>query len=184
MSIHQSQEFISLLGRIAAQYRLHPQATHGIGHWGRVLENGLLLARETGADPLVVTLFAVFHDACRQNEGSDHGHGTRGAALAGALLAGGGMLNSQQLERLQQACALHTDGLIEGEVTLQACWDADRLDLARVGTVPDPHRLCSEHARNRATIRWASDRARRRVQPEFVASSWQPLFNPGLQGAG
>src|SRR6185369_16204086 len=36
---------------------------HGISHWARVLENGLRLSTETGADPNVVSLFAVFHDS-------------------------------------------------------------------------------------------------------------------------
>ena len=50
----------------------------------RVAENGRRLAPVTGADPQVVELFAVFHDACREGEGVDRGHGRRGAELQAA----------------------------------------------------------------------------------------------------
>ena len=40
------------------------------------------------------------------------------------------------------------DGLIEMEVTVQTGWDADRLDLGRVGIVPRPERLCIAQARD------------------------------------
>jgi uncharacterized protein len=31
---------------------------------------------------------------------------------------------------------------------VQTCWDADRLDLGRVGIIPRPDRLCTEEARD------------------------------------
>ena len=40
-----------------------------------------------------------------------------------------------------------------------ACWDADRLDLLRVGIVPDPRRLCTPFARLEETIDGACKRA-------------------------
>ena len=43
---------------------------------------------------------------------------------------------------LHYACVHHTDGLTEGDVSVQACWDADRLDWGRVGIRPAPLRLC------------------------------------------
>jgi hypothetical protein len=52
-------------------------SVHGPSHWRRVEKNGLLLATRTGADPVVVRLFALFHDSCRMNDGSDDGHGGR-----------------------------------------------------------------------------------------------------------
>jgi uncharacterized protein len=39
-------------------------------------------------------------------------------------------------------------GLTAAEVTVQTCWDADRLDLGRVGIIPRPDRLCIEEARD------------------------------------
>ena len=49
---------------------------------------------------------------------------------------------------LTYAVRHHSDGLIEADVTVQTCWDADRLDLGRVGIVPRPDRLCTAHARD------------------------------------
>ena len=57
------------------QYKLDPQGLHGLPHWERVLQNGLRLAEHTGADSTVITLFALFHDACRENEWKDKNHG-------------------------------------------------------------------------------------------------------------
>jgi hypothetical protein len=69
---------------ILEDYALPWHGTHGVLHWARVLENGLRLAHATGGNVEVVQLFAVFHDARRVNEGTDDGHGQRGAELAAA----------------------------------------------------------------------------------------------------
>jgi uncharacterized protein len=49
---------------------------------------------------------------------------------------------------LAYAVRHHSDGLIEADVTVQTCWDADRLDLGRVGIIPRADRLCTEQARD------------------------------------
>ena len=40
------------------------------------------------------------------------------------------------------------------------CWDADRLDLGRVGVKPNPKLLSTERARSKAVIDWAYNRSR------------------------
>jgi uncharacterized protein len=146
-----------LLPNILSEYRLAPNGIHGVSHWARVETFGLRLARETGADPLVVSLFAIFHDACRENDGYDPDHGPRGAALAGILLEGRLETTAVQREQLRRACELHTFGLPQSDqdITVLTCWDADRLDLARVGVTPDPFQLCTEPARSDELISWA-----------------------------
>ena len=42
-----------LLKAIVGQYSLPLRGTHGLPHWARVLDNGLRIAGETGADPIV-----------------------------------------------------------------------------------------------------------------------------------
>ena len=138
--------FKPLVHRILEDYALPPHGTHGIGHWARVLENGLRLAEATGAKVEVVQLFAVFHDSRRINEGVDDGHGERGADLA-AELRHLFTLSDADFDLLYEACARHTDGLVEGDITIQTCWDSDRLDLGRVGMVPAPR--CSAPLRPR-----------------------------------
>ena len=148
------------LTEILAGYPLKIGGTHGINHWSRVLENGRRLAPLTGADPLVVDLFAIFHDSRRENEGHDPGHGARGGKLARQFHKKGLIrLDKNQLALLVYACAHHTKGQTEADVTNQTCWDADRLDLGRVGITPDPAKLCTDAARDPAMIEWADQRA-------------------------
>jgi len=65
-------------------------------------------------------------------------------------------LSPGEFEHLCEAMRLHSDGHVEGERAIRACWDADRLDLGRVGIEPHPQRLCTPHARERQTINEAS----------------------------
>lgn len=161
-----------LMVAIREQYRLEWTGIHGVAHWARVLENGLRLAAATEADPEVVTFFALFHDACRRNDHIDPRHGARGAALAASLVGTHFNGRPHQLHLLLQACTLHTDGGTDADATVATCWDADRLDLLRVGIEPAPHRLCNPAARRRDVLAWANARARRDHLPSFVEQGW------------
>jgi uncharacterized protein len=160
----------AIVHEILENYALSVRGLHGVVHWARVLENGRRLAAMTGAKIEVVTLFALFHDSRRVNDYSDFGHGHRGAEYARSLRGKLVHLDDADFELLHESCRLHTDGLTEGDVTLQVCWDADRLDLGRVGTTPDPDLLCTDAARG--LIDWADARAVRRYEPEFVSTKW------------
>lgn len=151
-------------------YALPIRGVHGVTHWARVMENGLRLADAVGADREVVTLFALFHDACRVNEYEDEAHGLRGAELARAWRGDLVHLEDDRFELLFEACRRHTEGLVVADPTLQACWDADRLDLGRVGNTPLPHRLGSQAARE--AIAWAHPRAVRDHVPAQVLAEW------------
>ena len=159
-----------IVREILTGYRLPVHGIHGVGHWGRVLENGWQLAAETGANLDVVVLFALFHDARRVNEDQDDGHGQRGAELARQMRASLPSLPDSEFDLLTEACRLHTDGLLDGDVTLQTCWDADRLDLGRVGITPSCDRLCT--AAGRRLRERAHHRAVTRAVPEFVGAIW------------
>jgi uncharacterized protein len=39
---------------------------------------------------------------------------------------------------LEEACIWHTDRDFSDNPTIGTCWDADRLDLGRVGMIPNP----------------------------------------------
>jgi uncharacterized protein len=143
----------AMIARILSGYSLPLDGYHGVVHWARVLENGLRIAEETPADPEVVELFALFHDSRRINEDHDEGHGLRGGELARSLRGSLIHLDDDQFDLLFEACRLHTDGYTTGDPTLVACWDADRLDLGRVGVTPKPHRLCTDVGRG--LLEWA-----------------------------
>ncbi|MGO8750209.1 MAG: hypothetical protein ACLQNE_30045 [Thermoguttaceae bacterium] len=157
-----------LVHQILEDYALPCHGTHGVSHWARVLENGLRLAKTTGANVEIVELFAVFHDSRRINEVVDFGHGQRGAELAAELRGDLFDLSDADFELLYEACAHHTDGLTDADVTVQTCWDADRLDLGRVGMMPDPKKLCTDAAKAVKMLQWADGRAAFEVVPELV----------------
>jgi len=148
-----------LISTIRKQYVLAWRGIHGISHWRRVHENGLRLAELTGADLRVVELFAYLHDSKRINDDRDPGHGERAAQWAQTLQGSVIRLSDGGLEQLMYACTYHTDGLTEADVTVQTCWDADRLDLGRVGIQPEARYLCTRAARDPEMIRWALDRS-------------------------
>lgn len=161
----------AILDAVLREYALPPDGAHGVVHWARVLENGQQVADANGADHEVVMLFALFHDARRVNEHIDHGHGTRGGDFAYALRGTLVHLDDARFDLLYEACRLHTDGHVDGDPTLQACWDADRLDLGRVGITPLPERLCTDAAR--ALLPWAQARASAWHVPVPVLTGWR-----------
>lgn len=165
-------DLAAIVRHILTGYSLPLFGDHGIGHWGRVLENGQRLASLSGANLTVVQLFAIFHDSRRINEYDDPRHGTRGAALARELHGQFFQLSDSDLDLLTFACEHHTDMVTWPDATIQTCWDADRLDLLRVGIEPNPRYLNTTAAKSAEMLTWANTRARKHVVPEFVKSEW------------
>jgi uncharacterized protein len=119
---------------------------HGVEHWENVEKNGILLAEMTGANLQVVRAFAYLHDFCRLDDGEDIDHGLRASQLikdySGTLLRD--VLTEEEIGRLCFAVANHSRMLHSGNITIDTCWDADRLDLPRVGITPLPECMATE----------------------------------------
>ena len=148
-----SQDLINVL---KWNFRLNWNGIHGVSHWARVRNNGLRIAKENGANQKVVECFAFIHDSCRMSDGSDPDHGRRGAEFAKWLLGKYIHLTIKEFVELQIACIGHSDGLtLDESITVMTCWDADRLDLGRVGVWPNPDKLCTEAAKSNDIIQWA-----------------------------
>jgi uncharacterized protein len=158
----------ALLDRIFADYSLPLDGEHGPAHWARVHEHGAYLAALTGADLEIVQLFAVLHDSRRRTEDYCTTHGQQAADFARTLRGTHLDLDDDRFELLYDACARHTDGETAAAVTVQTCWDADRLDLGRVWITPDPAKLCTEPARDPALIARATRRAQAGFRPAIV----------------
>jgi uncharacterized protein len=140
---------ITLWQLVNAQFRLHADSDHGPRHWLKVRRNGLYLAGIHGADPEVIRLFAVFHDSCRENEYADPEHGPRGALLASQFRKAGHFdLDDTRMDLLVTACTIHNGGKPQADPTLGVCLDADRMDLGRVGIIPDPVLLSTATAKS------------------------------------
>jgi uncharacterized protein len=150
----------TIIELVKKEFSIDWDGLHGAVHMARVLENGQRIADLAGANKEIVSLFAYFHDAKRLNNAVDPGHGKRGAEFAKTLRGSLITLKDSDFELLAYACARHTDGLTDADVTVQACWDADRLDLGRIGVRPSPDFLCTDAAKRPEIIEWAYCRSR------------------------
>lgn len=150
----------SLTRRVLQTYALELNGLHGPGHWLRVRANGLALASRTPeADAEIVELFALLHDSKREDDGHDRYHGERAAEFVRELHAEGHLsVAGDQLEVLAAACAGHHHPQVSDDPTIGCCWDADRLELARLRYPPDPALLSTEAALDAELQRWAWER--------------------------
>lgn len=123
---------------------------HGLSHWQRVERNGIILSTENGSirkdiNIKVVRFFAYLHDKCRLNDWADWEHGARSAdmllSIRNTILKD---LTDEEVSLLEKACRYHTTEHLTGIPTVDVCFDADRLDLGRVGITPNPKRMATE----------------------------------------
>lgn len=145
------------------RFALGKRSAHGPAHWQRVRENGLKLAKETGADLLIVELFACLHDCCREDDGCDPEHGPRAAEFTEFLRAQEHSplsLSDPDFAILVEAIRDHTSGKHHTDPTIATCWDADRLDIGRVGRKPQARFLSTQAAQSEKMINWAWKRSR------------------------
>lgn len=133
-----------LIALIKSEFKLDWQGIHGANHWARVLNHGKNIGQIRKADLLVVELFAFLHDSCRFNDGRDPQHGARAAEFAQGIQGDFYQLKPKQLDTLCYAMIHHSGGEVSINATIQTCWDADRLDLGRVGIFPSSQYLSQE----------------------------------------
>jgi uncharacterized protein len=162
-----------IVDAILSNYALPIYGIHGIAHWARVLETGLRLAEVNRVNVEVVQLFAVLHDSRRVTEDIDPSHGIRGASFAAELRGKFFNLNDDDFDLLFVACIGHMDNQTDDDSTVQTCWDADRLDLGRVGARIDPlwigEAIVDEQPK---IIEWADRRAKAQVIPGLIQREW------------
>ncbi len=117
---------------------------HGYSHWDRVAANGLRLL-VPGADSDVIAAFAYLHDSQRRSNGPDLEHGPRAAQFIDTIRDSYlKSFSNEQIALLKRACQLHTTCRRTGDITVDICFDADRLDLGRVGITPNPKLMATE----------------------------------------
>lgn len=134
--------------------RTYPESTpnpepteqiHGRKHSMRVMQNGMILSRLNGANAKVVQLFAMYHDCRRHNDGHDPEHGKRAVELLREIRKNVPTeLNNTEFEELCFACENHTTMHKSGNITIDTCFDADRLDLTRIGIAPKHELMATE----------------------------------------
>ena len=139
------KENIEIIREFAIRHmKMGKESIHGIDHWDRVARNGEAL-HVPGADMEVVSCFAYLHEVERQSDAYDVEHGPKAAELIDQIRKSVlGFLDDKQIGLLKDACTFHTTVPRTGNPTIDACFDADRLDLPRVGIVPDPNRMATK----------------------------------------
>lgn len=109
---------------------------HGIDHWVRVFRNCLTIDPKPSFEHIdFYYRFAALHDCCRINDEQDGYHGYRAATFFG--LRG----------KLEEAVSMHNSAQISLDPLIGTCWDADRLDLWRVGIIPEVQFLSTDGGR-------------------------------------
>jgi uncharacterized protein len=161
-------ELLWVADKVRATAPLAASPLHGERHWQAVARIGGRLAAETpGADLRAVLLFALLHDARRENDHHDPNHGPRAAQLLDSYAAAGRVVLPEPVrERLRDAIARHDAGAVSDDPLTGVCWDADRLCLSRVGIEPDPgllstragrdHRGCASRLLAQPLVDWAA----------------------------
>ncbi|MFZ2310426.1 MAG: hypothetical protein WAW11_02690 [Patescibacteria group bacterium] len=132
---------------------------HCLSHFQRVEKLGHIMAEENGADKNVISLFAYLHDARRHDDLDDIGHGHRASLLLKELIAAEAItLSDFQYDQLKIALACHElREATSDDVTIQTCWDADRLDLWRDGITPNPDLLFTKQGKSQHMINFAKE---------------------------
>ena len=109
-----------ILKLLKTKSNFYSSIIHGVKHWKTVESNGLYLA--------------------------DFKHGLRGSIFAQKhrdIID----LNDNQFQQLLKACEGHTTGERPDCITINTCWDADRLDIGRVGIQPRSQYLYTTEAK-------------------------------------
>jgi len=141
-------DYQAIWNEVTSSFRCEPDSIHGPEHWHRVEDVGMKIAHLTGrVDRDVVRLFAVLHDSCRLSDTSDPEHGERAAEYAKGMRGRLFDISDDQFGQLYKACRLHNRGFISHDPTIGACFDADRMDLRRVGIEPDPSFISTPEVR-------------------------------------
>jgi len=152
------------ISKIKSSFALDINGVHGLGHWARVLDNGMKIAETNGANVKVIQAFALLHDCCRENEYGDSKHGFRAAQLICKYFKNS--LNNFESYLLYEACSLHTQDRTHLNLTVRTCFDADRLSLPRVGIAVDPKQLCTDESKK--LIPWATENSLSGTIPDNI----------------
>jgi uncharacterized protein len=146
------QNYQDLLDLIKQDFKIDFYGDHGIEHWQRVYLNTQLLSKYYGVQSKVFELFSILHDSKRENEYRDINHGKRASEFVKVLIEKKMIiLNDVDQQRLIYACKNHTksdkkDKLYK-DLIIQICFDSDRMDIGRVGIIPNEKYLSTDYAK-------------------------------------
>jgi uncharacterized protein len=149
---------------------------HGFYHWSRVIENGMFLSEDNGTNLNVIIAFGFFHDCKRENDDEDPEHGFRGSQIMAEYKDRLGLTN-EEFQKAYTACDGHTNEKHHEDLDIATCWDADRLDLMRVGIYPKPEFLNNDLAKEDWVIESRSEIAEYEENPSWADDLVEDIIN-------
>jgi len=124
---------------------------HGFPHLERVAILSGRLADALGEDVESAVVMGFLHDSARRDDRGGPGHAHDSAVLARRLL--GRFYPDMDADRICDAIERHADGETTADPLTACLWDADRLELKRLGRTIDTDLLSTEAAKRLARIR-------------------------------
>lgn len=147
-----------IIKNICDNYKLDLSTSlHGINHWARVLENGIILSEYNGANKKVIIAFSFFHSALRDNEEHDPEEGIKGATLLNYYEEELNM-TEEEINKASIACKEFVYKNKNEDKDIFTCFDSQNLDSMRSGLYPDKKDMHTEAAKNIGIITWAMKR--------------------------
>lgn len=142
----------TLLNEVISSFHLDLNGDHGILHWERVYINCLKLSKYYQVNSEVFELFSLLHDSKRKTEYEDIEHGKRSGLFIKELINNRIIqLSNEDKKRLIFACSNHTkpnkNAKLYLDPVVQICFDADRLDIGRVGIIPEEKYFLTKYAK-------------------------------------
>lgn len=149
--LHNNRNFLCDSQEVYGKLKISIDSIHGYNHWKNVEKIGHYLADRNGADKTIISFFAFLHDIGREKELNEPRHGEKSVEIIKKFFKL--KLNAAQYEKLLIAISEHDKvDAKSNDITIQTCWDADRLDLPRVGIFPDSKLLYTEIGKSQETF--------------------------------
>lgn len=131
---------------IAFKHMKLKKGLHGFGHIERVVEYAKLIAKkECPGKYEDIIVGAYLHDVGRIDDSENNEHALKSAEIAEFLISRHWPWLDKK--KIVEAIKYHADGDVTDDHVIGAIWDADRLDLDRIGKVIDCNLLSTKTAK-------------------------------------
>ena len=142
----------NILKIVQKEFELDLYGIHGINHWERVFLNTKKLSKYYNVESEVFELFSILHDSQRLDEYTDLEHGKRARKFVEVLIKKGIIyLHKDDQKRLLYACENHTKSNKQHELysdlIVRICLDSDKMDIDRVGIIPNEKHFLTHYAK-------------------------------------
>ena len=122
------------------------EGLHGLNHVKRVVENAKTIAKNECPNHYDdIVMGAYLHDIGRVNDNGGNEHALQGFEISKQLLAK--YWPHLDHRKILTAIKEHADSLITDDPLIGSIWDADRLDLTRLGIKINPELLSTKTAK-------------------------------------